>query len=127
MTITKSTLVPGVLKTLRGTPNRTVMFSVESTNGTALWSGWMDDPSIQRLEYPDDSQPGAMRSKILTNDPGDFVVRVPQISGADKLSFYRLTPASAQTANPAIAGATTNSQTPGTVKELMGSVALPGN
>ena len=129
MTVVKSTPATGVLKSPRQPPNQRVMYSLESTNGTPLWSGWMEDPSTQRVEYPDTSEPGVLRAMMRTNDPVDFVVRVPQTSGAEKLSFYRLTPSSDQSASPAIASQGTNSQTnvkeAGTVKELMGSVVLP--
>jgi hypothetical protein len=120
MTLVKSTRATGVLKTPRGTPNQPVMFSLESTNGTSLWNGWMADPSIQRVEYTDANEPEVLKAKTLTNDPVDFVVRVPQASGAEKLSFYRLTPPLAKSAGPAI-----NSQPSATIKELMGSVVLP--
>ena len=122
LTIVKSTRVPGVLKTPRQAPRRNVLFSLESTNGTALWSGWMDDPSVRRFEYPDATVPGVLRTRFLTNDPGDFYVRVPQTPGADKLSFYRLSPVSAPAATPALVGATTNSAP---AQQLMDSVILP--
>lgn len=127
MSIMKSTLATGVLKTPRRPPNQRFMVSLESTNGTPLWNGWMEDPSINRIEYAESGEPGVLKNKILTNDTVNFYVRVPQTAGADKLSFYRLTPSSAQSASPALVSPTTNSQTSATIKELMGSVVLPKN
>ena len=133
MTVLKSTPATGVLKSPRQPPSQRVMYSLEATNGASLWSGWMEDPTMQRIEYPDDSEPGVLRAMMRTNDPVDFVVRIPQTAGAEKLSFYRLTPASGPSASPAITNQGANSQTTananmaGTVKELMGSVVLPKN
>jgi hypothetical protein len=78
---------PGHLKPLSQVEG--LQFQVSSPDGTILSSGSLPDPLLQRMEYPDASDPGALRSEWISRDSAEFTVRVPGNSAGGTMKFFR--------------------------------------
>ena len=90
---------------------------MEQGGGGACWSLAIDDPSVQRQEYEDPQQPGALRSKRVQVDDIEFVVRAPLTVGARYIRVYRKEKGT-QAATP---GASAPAQ------KLLARIELPGD
>jgi hypothetical protein len=90
VTLEKAQKVSGRLKSqLDSTDAEPLLISLEKTSGEESWSVTIADPSIERLEYEDPDQPGALKSKVVQLDDVEFVVRAPLIVGVRQLAVYR--------------------------------------
>ena len=90
VTLEKAQLVTGTLKPQQNsTEEKPLLITLEQTKGIAQWSLTMDDPSVQRLEYEDPQQPGALKTKLIATDDIEFIVRTPLISGVRHLAIHR--------------------------------------
>jgi len=66
-----------------------IYYEVESTGGTVLSSGSIDDPLKKRLEYEDPDSTGVIRSTMVQLDEAEFIVRLRYDSEMNAVSFYR--------------------------------------
>jgi len=90
VTLEKALVVSGTLKPQRdSTEADLLLVTLEQGGGGACWSLAIDDPSVQRQEYEDPQQPGALRSKRVQVDDIEFVVRAPLTVGARYIGVYR--------------------------------------
>ena len=90
--LVSATNAPGVLKAPRGTrPTREFQLVVEAGDGKAVWAEEIADPSVERLEYADPAQPGAIQVKEVRRAEVEFMVRVPVAPGQRALAIYRRT------------------------------------
>jgi hypothetical protein len=89
-TLEKAQKVSGRLKKqLDSTDAESLLINLEKSSGEESWSVTIADPSIERLEYEDPDQPGALKSKVVQLDDVEFVVRAPLIVGVRQLAVYR--------------------------------------
>jgi hypothetical protein len=91
ITLVKSAIRPGVVKQRRQAEKRGgIYFEAVSSAGLSLWNGVMDDPTIQRLEYEDPSQPGQIKINQVQLKETEFVIRLPFKPELHRVEFYRL-------------------------------------
>jgi hypothetical protein len=91
VTLVDSTVRPGRLKAVSVPEKRGIVYlELTSTNGTALWSDVMADPTVQRFEYEDPDQPGSIKAKEVITKETEFTVRVPFHKGAEQLKLFLL-------------------------------------
>jgi len=92
------TNAPGVLKARRGVPpHQDFQIVLEDTEGKELWTGWLADPTVQRLEYEDPARPGEIQLKEVRVSEAECSVRLPAKSGRRHLAIYRRPSAQANT------------------------------
>lgn len=117
VTLEKAQVVTGTLKPQSdSTEEKPLLISLEQNTGIAQWSLTMDDPAVQRLEYEDPQQPGVLKTKWLTTDDTEFIVRTPLITGVRHLAIHRKSPPAKLTLG---SSAATNS--------LLARIELPQN
>lgn len=126
ITLVKATTQPGTLKAPRspGT-KREIQFDLVSNSGAALWSGAMDDPSIERLEYEDPDHPGQIKVKEIKRSEVEFTVRVPWKKEARQVAFYRRGSANQKEIKQNTSPAAAEKSRPDAGKKLLGTVVLP--
>src|SRR6058998_718719 len=65
----------GVLKARRGAPpHQDFQLVLEDTEGKELWTGWLADPTVQRLEYGNPARPGEIQVKEVRVSEAECVV-----------------------------------------------------
>ena len=81
---------PGVLKAARkGKKAGPIDYDIVTATGESIWSENMEDPSIERREYPADGATGALKKNHLKLNEVEFTLRVPWKKEAWQLQFYR--------------------------------------
>ncbi|MEO8428026.1 MAG: hypothetical protein ABI651_13025 [Verrucomicrobiota bacterium] len=81
---------PGVLKTARGARKvGPIDYDIVTATGEPIGSGTMEDPSIERREYPVGENTGALNKTRLKLNEVEFTLRVPWKKEAWQLQFYR--------------------------------------
>lgn len=106
VTLEKASVVSGTLKPQQdSTDAEPLLVTLEQAEGEARWSLAIDDSSIQRYEYEDPQQPGALKSKLVQVDDVEFIVRAPLTPGVRHIAIYRkeksIQPATAGESPPA--------------------------
>lgn len=91
ITLLRSSVHPGVLKRQRSAEKSAgISYDVANSSGESLWTGFLDDPLIQRYEYEDPSNPGRLKVKYVKQTDVEFTLRIPLKEGIRYISFYRL-------------------------------------
>ncbi len=67
-----------------------IVVDVLSAQGAILWSQAIPDPTVRRLEYEDPAHAGMLVPIIVRKDAAEFSVRIPLLSGIDRVEFSRL-------------------------------------
>jgi hypothetical protein len=60
--------------------------------GESLWKAAVADPRILHLEYEDPPGSGNLKRKTIFLDEAEFTVRIPAVSKARQVDFYKLDP-----------------------------------
>ena len=86
----RSTSAPGRLKESKnpGAQNGRLEYDI-SQAGPVVHSGAVSDPRVERFEFPEANDPGALRSEVIRRAAGEFVIRVPGNSAGRLLRFFR--------------------------------------
>ena len=84
---------PGTLKRPRDPAADELHYELLSGTGESLWKAAVPDPSVRHLEYEDPSGSGNLKRKSIPLDEAEFTVRVPLVSKARQVEFYKLAPA----------------------------------
>ena len=79
-------------KSKRQMPNE-ISFDVVSGNNESLYSGYVEDPSKQMLEYPGDN--GRIKNTKINKDTTETVIRIPYSEEIQKIILKRQVPAEA--------------------------------
>ena len=105
---------PGVLKARPAAASESLHFELFSATGESVWKASVPDPAVRHVEHEDPPGSGNLISKTVVLDETEFTVRVPAMSNARRIDFYKLEPS----ATNATAATTFN-------RKSLGSVALP--
>jgi hypothetical protein len=89
ITLVRSDSHPGQLKPQ--SEDGAIQFEVSSPENVLIHSGRMPDPLLQRLEYPDASEPGRLRTELLPRESAEFTLRLPRSTAGRALRFFRRT------------------------------------
>jgi len=95
ISIIDSATRPGVLKHPQEAGPDAWHFEVVSKAGECVWKAALPDPTIRHLEYEQPAGSGKLTHKTVTLDEPEFTIRVPALSQAKKIDFYRLQPGTA--------------------------------
>ena len=91
ISLVKASSVDGILKERRDSSLRgEILYEVESIDGSVLAHGSANNPLQKRLEYEDPDEPGRLRSKLVTVQESDFVLRIAHRLDIESISFYRV-------------------------------------
>jgi hypothetical protein len=111
----KSSISPGILKPQPNPKAREIQYELVSASGEVFWRGGLDDPSVREVEHEDPPGSGQRKRRTVRLDVVEFSIRVPVISGAQRLEFFRLeTPLQDRSGEK-------------TVRKLFGSLPVPAN
>jgi hypothetical protein len=86
VTLLRADSRPGQLKPQVGSGS--LEFEV-SSEGAVVHSGVAADPLLQMVEFPDASEPGKLRTEIITHESAEFSLRLPATTVGQKLQFFR--------------------------------------
>jgi hypothetical protein len=81
---------PGVLKRPGDPAPDALHYEVFSAAGETLWKGALEDPTARRFEYEDPPGSGKLKRKVVLVDETEFTVRIPVLSDAQRVEFYKL-------------------------------------
>ncbi|MBU2624081.1 MAG: hypothetical protein KKG33_00820 [candidate division Zixibacteria bacterium] len=91
ISLVRARSVEGILKERRDSSQRgEIYYEVESRDGSVLAHGSVNNPLEKRLEYEDPYEPGRLRSKLVSLQETDFVVRIAHRIEIESISFYRI-------------------------------------
>ena len=87
---------PGTLKRPQDPVADDLQYELLSGTGESLWKAAVPDPSIRHFEYEDPPGSGNLKRKTILLEEAEFTVRVPLVSKARQIEFYKLSPSGAK-------------------------------
>jgi hypothetical protein len=69
-----------------------IRYTITSSTGESLATGFIEDPSVRRYEYEDPAQAGHIKTKLVTSTDVEFTLRIPVRTGMQVITFDRLKP-----------------------------------
>jgi hypothetical protein len=79
----------GVVKPQPNLEARELQYELLSASGEVVWKGGLNDASLNSIEYEDPPRSGRLKRKAIRANDVEFTVRVPLISSAERLEFFR--------------------------------------
>ncbi|HJW31321.1 MAG TPA: hypothetical protein VJ508_18965 [Saprospiraceae bacterium] len=67
-----------------------IRYTITSSTGESLATGFIEDPSLRRYEYEDSTQAGHIKTKVVEVPDVEFTLRIPVRTGMQSITFDRL-------------------------------------